>query len=76
MDIRAYEASGGGHLLEGLGEVMGPLMVIVVVVHFEIHLSSHSNEIGFLPEGFPVVLLEDPHQRLPLLAGSLLGSDV
>ena len=28
MDIRAHEASRGGHLLEGVGEVMGPLMVI------------------------------------------------
>ena len=66
MDIRAHEASGGGHLLEGVGDVMGPLMVIVRVVHFEIFPPSLLNEIGVLQEGFPVALLEKAHQRPPL----------
>ena len=42
MDIRAHEASRGGHLFEGVGEVVLPRMVVVEVVHFEIyHLVLH-----------------------------------
>ena len=41
MDITAQGAGGGGHLLECVGEVMGPLMVVVGVVCFEIHPPSH-----------------------------------
>ena len=34
MDIRVHEASRGVHLLEGVAEVVGSLMVIVRVVLF------------------------------------------
>ena len=44
MDIRAQKASRGGHLLEGVGKVMGSLMVIVQVMHFKICPPSQSDE--------------------------------
>ena len=50
-------------------------MVIVRVVHFEIHLPSSSDKVGVLSEGFLMVLLEGPPLFLPL-AGMLFGSDV
>ena len=61
MDIRAQEASRGGHLFKGVEEVMGPLKVIVRVACFEICLPSHSDEFRVFPEGFPVALLEKTH---------------
>ena len=79
MDIRAHEASRGGHLPEGVGEVMGPFVAIIGVVHFKIHPPSHSNKIGVFPKGFLMALLEEPHQMPPFflpLAGSLFGSDL
>ena len=78
VDIRAQEASRGDHLLEGVGEVMGPLVVIVGVMHFEI-LPSGLDEFRVFPEGFQVALLEEPYQGSPLflpLAGPLFRSDV
>ena len=65
VDFRSHEASGGGHLLEGAGEVMGHLMVIVRAVHSEICLPSSSDEVGVFSEGFPMALLEKPHRGLP-----------
>ena len=47
MDFRVHEANRGGHLLEGVGEVLGPLVVVVWVVHFEIHLPSSLDEVEF-----------------------------
>ena len=79
MDISANETSRGDHLLEGVGEVMGPLKVIVGAVCFEIHLPSSLDEVGVFPEGFPMVLLEDPCKEPPLflpLVGMLFRSDV
>ena len=79
MDFRAHEASRGGHLLEGVGEVMGPLMVIVGVVHFEICLPSSLDEVRVFSEGFLMVLLEKPRKGPPLFlpsVGMLLRSDV
>ena len=79
MDIRAHEASRGGHLLEGVGEVVGPLMVIVGVVCLEICPPSCSDRFRVIPKGFPVALLEESCQEpllfLPL-AWPLLGSGV
>ena len=56
MDIRAHEASRVGHLLESVGEVVGPFMVTVGAVHVEIHPHSSLNEISLsqrLPGGSP-----------------------
>ena len=61
MDIRAHKVSRGGYLLEGIGEVVGPLMVIVGVVLFEKYSPCCSNEIRVLQEGFLVALLERPY---------------
>ena len=48
MDIRAQEASGGGHLLEGVGEIMGPLVVIVgVCVLKYAHLVNQTSSESF-----------------------------
>ena len=66
MDIRAQEASRGGHLLEGVVEAVGPLMVIVRAVCFEIHPPSQLDKFRVFPEGFPVALLEEPHWGSPL----------
>ena len=66
MDIRAQEASRGSHLLDSVGEVVGPLIVIVRVVCLEICLPSQLDEFGVFPKGFLVALLEDPHQESPL----------
>ena len=46
MDFRAHEASRGGHLLEDVGQIMGPFMVIVRVVYFEICLPSTLDKVG------------------------------
>ena len=79
MDFRAHEASRGGHLLEGLGEVMGPLMVKVRAMHLEICLPSSLDEVGVFSEGFLMALLEEPCKEPPLflpLLEMLFGSDV
>ena len=79
MDFRVCEANRGGHLLEGVGEVLGPLMVIVGVVHLEICSSSSLDEVGVFFEGFPMVLLEKSHKEPPLflpLAGMIFQSDI
>ena len=79
MDIRAQEASRGGHLLEGVGEVKGPLVVIVRVTCFEIWPPSHLDEFGVFSEDFLVALLEEPCQGSPIFppsAGLLFRSDI
>ena len=53
MDIRDQEASRGGHILEGMGETVGLLVVIVWVACFEIYLPSCLDEFGVFPKGFP-----------------------
>ena len=79
MDFRIHEASGGGHLLESAGEILGSLMDEVWVVHLEICLPSSLDEVGVFSEGFPMTLLEEPHKGPPLfppLVGILFWSDV
>ena len=78
MDITAHEASSG-HLLEGVGEVMGPLVVVVRAVHLEICPPSHLDGFGVFPKGFLAALLKEPHQVPPLFppsAGPFFRSDI
>ena len=65
MDFRTHEASGGCHHLEGVGEVMGSLIVIVRVVHFEICSCSSLDEVGVFSEGFPMAPLRSLVMDLP-----------
>ena len=77
MDFRAHETSRGGHLLEDVGEVMGPLMVRSGVEHFKIHSPSSLDEDGVFSKGFLMILLEEPHKGLSLFlpsAGMLFRS--
>ena len=58
---------------------MGPLMVIVNMVHLEICPPSHSNKFRVFPKGFLVALLEEPPQGPPLflpLVWLFVGSDI
>ena len=79
MDLRTHEASGGCHLLEGMGDVMGLLVVIVEAVLFEICTPSSLDKVGVFSEGFSMVLLEEPCKGPPLfppLVGMLFESDI
>ena len=72
MDFSLHEASSSGNLLKSTREVLGSLMVIVSVVHLEIHLPYTLDEFGVLFEGLPLALLEEFHKGpslfLPLVS--------
>ena len=56
MDIRAHEASRGGHVLEGVGDIVGLLVVRVGAAYFEICPPSHLDKFSLswrLPSGSP-----------------------
>ena len=79
MDFRIHEASGGGHLLESVGEILGPLMVEVGAVHLEMCSPSSLDEVRIFSEGLTMTLLEELHKGPPLflpLAGMFFQSDV
>ena len=65
MDNRAHEASRGGHLPEGVGAVVGPLMVIVRAVNFEICPPSCSDEFGVFPKASQWLSLRSLTRGLP-----------
>ena len=63
MEFTVHETSRGSHLLKGAGETLGSNMVIVGMVHLEIHSPNSLEEVRILFEGFPMVLLEGSHEE-------------